>query len=52
VGFMDMAPLVEETLSTLMRSNSLKNAPLSLDDVAQSDHLAKTTARVLAQKFS
>jgi 1-deoxy-D-xylulose-5-phosphate reductoisomerase len=52
LGFMDMAPLVEETLSTLVRSNSLKNAPLSLDDVAQSDHLAKVTARALAPKFS
>ncbi|MFQ3348593.1 MAG: 1-deoxy-D-xylulose-5-phosphate reductoisomerase, partial [Paracoccaceae bacterium] len=52
IGFMDMAILVEQTLNRLVQKNCLLNAVQSLDDVLNSDHLAKITALELSQKLN
>ena len=46
IGFMDMAALVEATLSTLS-GESVTSEPLTLDEVLAADHLARKTAATL-----
>jgi 1-deoxy-D-xylulose-5-phosphate reductoisomerase len=43
IGFLDMAHVVEETLGKLS-GDSLIHATMTLDSVAQTDHLARITA--------
>ena len=50
IGFLDMAGLVEDTLSTLSGELSLGNAALTLEDVQEADHLARIRAHDVAQK--
>lgn len=53
IGFLDMAALVEDTLTTLSGELSLGNATLTLADVQQADQLARIRAHeaaVLQQK--
>lgn len=44
IGFLDMAGLVEDTLSMLSAQTGLGNAALTLEDVMQMDHLARVRA--------
>ncbi|MDZ4095611.1 MAG: 1-deoxy-D-xylulose-5-phosphate reductoisomerase [Paracoccaceae bacterium] len=49
IGFCDMAIVVEDTLARLSRRNCLGNAPQTLEDVLQMDHLARYEAGVAAR---
>ena len=44
IGFLDMARVVETTLDRLTSEASLGNAEISLDNVLQTDHLARVRA--------
>ena len=46
IGFMQMAELVEATLSTLS-GEIVTTAPLTLEEVLATDHLARKTAATL-----
>ena len=48
LGFMQMAEVVEETLSRLSAESRLGNAAQSLEDVLQMDHLARIRANEVA----
>jgi 1-deoxy-D-xylulose-5-phosphate reductoisomerase len=45
IGFLQMAEVVEATLNQLSRFNSLSNAAITLDNVLQTDHLARQAAK-------
>jgi len=44
IGFMDMAPVVAETLNTMTSRDGLKNVQMSLDTVLDTDKLARVRA--------
>ena len=44
IGFMDMAPVVAETLNILTSRDGLKNVQMTLDTVIQTDRLARVRA--------
>lgn len=44
IGFAAMAEVVEQVLARLSRDNCLGNAPLTLEDVLRTDHLARQVA--------
>jgi len=44
IGFMDMAGVVEDTLERLSAGPGLENTAITLEDVLQMDHLARTRA--------
>ena len=44
IGFMDMAPVVAETLNIMTSRDGLKNVQMTLDTVIQTDTLARTRA--------
>lgn len=51
IGFARMADVVEDTLSQLNQDDGLIDATMTLDNVAQIDHLARQTAKaVIKQK--
>lgn len=51
IGFLDMAHVVEEVLTRLSGQSGLIDAAMTLDNVAQVDHLARDEAdRVIADK--
>lgn len=45
LGFLDMAGVVEEALTRLCAQSGLIDAPITLDNVANADHLAREAAR-------
>ncbi|EEW25110.1 1-deoxy-D-xylulose-5-phosphate reductoisomerase [Rhodobacter ferrooxidans] len=49
IGFCDMAVVVEDTLDRLLHRNCLGNAPTALEDVLETDHLARTEAAASVQ---
>jgi 1-deoxy-D-xylulose-5-phosphate reductoisomerase len=49
IGFMDMAGVVEDTLDRLSAGSGLENASITLEDVLQMDHLARTRAAEAAE---
>lgn len=49
IGFMDMAGVVEDTLSRLSAQMCLGNVNLTLEDVQQMDHLARVKAAEMAR---
>ncbi|WP_112309475.1 1-deoxy-D-xylulose-5-phosphate reductoisomerase [Pseudogemmobacter bohemicus] len=51
IGFMDMARLVEATLTRLSSDSGLHNDAGSLEDVLAMDHLARIRAAELAARF-
>lgn len=50
IGFMDMAAVVEDTLSTLDRDLGAANLPLALEEVLHMDHLARVKAGETARR--
>lgn len=50
--FLQMADVVERTLVRLSRGNGLGNAPSTLEEVQQADHLARTAATEIARQES
>jgi 1-deoxy-D-xylulose-5-phosphate reductoisomerase len=50
IGFMDMAGVVEETLAVLEPDLGRTNAAMTLEDVLQMDHLARTRADDIARR--
>ncbi|QXT38474.1 1-deoxy-D-xylulose-5-phosphate reductoisomerase [Gymnodinialimonas ceratoperidinii] len=51
VGFMDMSAVVAETLDAMSSRASLSNAPQTLEDVLNIDHMARETAqRIIEQR--
>ena len=44
IGFMDMAPVVAETLNTMTSRDGLKNVKMTLDTVIETDTLARIRA--------
>ena len=44
IGFMDMAGVVEETLSTVSGEFGLRNVVMTLEDIQEMDHLARIKA--------
>ena len=44
IGFMDMAPVVENTLNTMTSRDGLKNVKMTLDTVIETDTLARIRA--------
>ena len=49
VGFMDMAPIVERTLDTLLTDDGLQNDTMSLDSVLNADARARQRAAEIAR---
>lgn len=51
VGFMDMSAVVAETLDAMSSRGGLSIAPRTLEDVLQTDHMARETAqRIIEQR--
>lgn len=50
--FLQMADVVEKTLARLSRGNGLGNAPSTLEEVQQADHLARAAATEIARQES
>ncbi len=50
IGFLDMAAVVEDTLSALSSGNSLGKAATDLEEVLAVDHLARVRAAEQAVK--
>lgn len=50
--FLQMADVVEKTLAWLSRGNGLGNAPSTLEEVQQADHLARAAATEIARQES
>lgn len=50
IGFMDMAGVVEDTLDALEPDLGRTNAAMTLEDVLQMDHLARTRADQIARR--
>jgi len=51
IGFLDMAEVVEEVLTQFEAQQGLIDAAMTLDNVTQTDHLARTRAdAVMAQR--
>lgn len=50
IGFMDMAGVVEDTLDALEPDLGRTNAAMTLEDVLQMDHLARTRADHIARR--
>jgi 1-deoxy-D-xylulose-5-phosphate reductoisomerase len=51
IGFMDMAGVVETTLSTVAGEISLGNAVMTLEDVTAADHLSRVRAGQAARRL-
>ncbi len=49
IGFMDMAPVVADTLDKMSSHGGLQNAEFTLDDVLQTDHEARIIAGEILQ---
>ena len=47
IGFMDMAGIVEETMTNLSADSALIHAAMTLDNVQAADHMGRITAREL-----
>ena len=52
LGFMDMAAVVEDTLTQLMAETRLQMDVITLDDILQADHLARVRATESARRRS
>jgi 1-deoxy-D-xylulose-5-phosphate reductoisomerase len=50
IGFMDMSGVVEATLDAMSSEFGLTNPPSTLEDVLQTDHMARKTAWGLIEK--
>jgi 1-deoxy-D-xylulose-5-phosphate reductoisomerase len=52
IGFLDMARIVEAVLDRMLTRDGLQNAPVCLDDVLETDHLARIRAADLIAERS